>query len=272
MQESTKNMYNFYLNNYPKLDFNKPRETTEYLLQKKSKRGKELSISTIKTILSAIVYKLKQSKHPNEDILHEYSKYIRELRKMTKQEEQDSNKIHGTIPDWNDIIKVRNELKNDDKIDKEYLILSLYTYLPPRRLLDFVLLKLASNKSYVIKDHNYNYYDMKAHKFIYNKFKTAGKYKQQIIDCPLELHKIIMNYVEKHNIKNLDLILGLRNYHQLLYIIKTILPNTGIDNIRHSYVNNELGGMQMSGSSSIIENAKKMGHSVETHLLYRKNV
>lgn len=270
MQESTKNMYNFYLNNYPKLDFNKPIQTTEYLMNKKSKKGKELSLSTIKLILSAIVWKLKQAKHQNDDVLQEYSHIIREIRKMTKLEEEDTNKIHGIIPKWEDIIKIRNGLKNNEDMEKEYLILSLYTYLPPRRALDFVLLKLAKDKSYVVKDHNYNYYDMKAHKFIYNKFKTAGKYKQQIIDCPIELHKIIMNYVNKHNIKNLELLLGFRNYHQISYLLNTLL-NTSIDNIRHSFVNNEIGG-SISNTKNILENSRKMGHSVTTHLLYQKNV
>jgi hypothetical protein len=71
------------------------------------------------------------------------------------------------------------------------VVLSLYTDIQPRRNQDF--LEMFVVKKYG-KDHENtkNYYDIHNKKFIFNKYKTAWKFGQQIIDIPNSLFEMLI--------------------------------------------------------------------------------
>jgi len=73
-----------------------------------------------------------------------------------------------------------------------YVILSIYTLIPPRRSLDYIKMLIGNDTN---KD--FNYIDINDSKFIFNNFKTAGTYKTQIIDIPNNLMSVIKLYLTK---------------------------------------------------------------------------
>jgi hypothetical protein len=112
---------------------------------------------------------------------------------------------------WEDIQKIKTEKK--DAVDKfannktltageydtllQYVILSLYTEVQPRRnqdYLDMYFVKKYNDKM----ENDKNYYDMATHKFIYNKYKTAKKWGTQTADVPESLQGVIATYLKHH--------------------------------------------------------------------------
>lgn len=259
---STIKMYEYFINKYKELDFNKPEKVLLKLAKLKNKKGDDMSVSCIKVILSAIVWSLKQDPNTKKETLAKYTSYIKDLKNIACDEERDHTKVSGVIPIWDDVINIRHELLEKKDL-KNHLIISLYTYIPPRRLKDYVMLKIAKNESNM-KDKEYNYYDMDKKNLVFNNYKTQKQYKQQIIDIPEELATIIDNYINTRNLKAGDLLLEYKDYHQLLYTLKKLV-GCGVDNIRHSFVNKEMEKMP-----DLEKNAEMMGHSLQTHMNYKK--
>ena len=71
--------------------------------------------------------------------------------------------------------KVRN--KEDYNNLLNYVVLSLYTLHPPRRNVDYSLMKISNN----MNDDKYNYLDLKKGQFVFNNYKTQGKYNQVVV-------------------------------------------------------------------------------------------
>ena len=263
---STVKLYRGQLRKYGHLDFNNPREVMKKLSEATNTRGRPLSPSYIKGIISAIVWKIRQDDKDNP-ILDDYRHIIAHIRGKIERESRTNKKVSGHLPDWEDIVRKRDEEYRAGRL-KNHLILSLYTYTPPRRILDYLMLKIVRTPNEA-NDVTYNYYITSKKSFVYNVYKTAKKYKQQIIKAPPTLHKIITNYVTTNGIKNGELLLGFRNYLQLNYLLKKLL-GCGVDNIRHSYINHAYKNFNIPTNEFMSDLAEKMGHSVETNLMYRK--
>jgi hypothetical protein len=76
-----------------------------------------------------------------------------------------------------------------------YLLVSLYTYIPPRRNMDYA-------KMYVVKkegdDATKNYLVLSKKQFVFNIYKTSGVYGKQVVDIPDELMAIINTFLKRH--------------------------------------------------------------------------
>jgi len=262
-RESTINIYKATLKKYKTLNFDKPQEVLSKLKEMKTKNDTPLSTSYIKGILCAIIWKLKQSKNKTKQ-LEEYRSIISRLRGQLERDERNHKNIHGVIPLWSDIIKKREEVKGKD--DLGHLILSLYTYISPRRLCDYVILTYTKKKTNITE---LNYYVENEQALVFNKYKTSKKYGQHTIHIPDELNDIIKAYIDKHEIREGELILHVHDYHGINYKLNKLL-GCSIDNIRHSYVNNFYKNYQVPDSSTLSQLALDMGHSIETNLNYRK--
>ena len=101
--------------------------------------------------------------------------------------------------------KIGNKRKIDSTLFDEltnFLILSLYTLIQPRRNKDYALMKLSHNK----EDDNFNYVTMdkkiKKAMFILNKYKTDKKYHSVEIDIPNTLKEILILYLKFHPHRN----------------------------------------------------------------------
>jgi hypothetical protein len=83
----------------------------------------------------------------------------------------------------------------------ECLVLSLYTKIPPRRNVDYQDMLIVRKNT--TQDATNNFLDVASKKFIFNKYKTAGSYKTQVLDIPDDLMKVITLYL-KHRPKKED--------------------------------------------------------------------
>lgn len=257
---STIEKYKYYLEKYKDVDMNDPEEAVETLKQR------DLSLSYIKCILSAFIWKIRQE-DPKNPILKQYRYIISSLRGQLERKERDPTDVHGIIPKWESIIKKRQSEWKEGHY-KNHLILSLYTYIPPRRLKDYVLLKVV-NTPKEASDKEFNYYITTQKSLVFNNYKTARTYNQQVEEVPDVLHEIIMAYCKDNDIESGDLLLGFHDILQMNYILKTLI-GCSVDNIRHSYVNNQYEQYNMPSSEFIEKMASKMGHGVATNMRYRK--
>lgn len=255
MSESTIAQYKYWLSKYPNLPIEDPVATYKQLL------ALNKSPSYVKILLCAIVWKLR-SENPKNPLLETYRDYLQLVRGKQERKERDNKSHVGKIPSWEEIIKIRDALP----LNRDKLILALYTYIPPRRLKDMILLRYVLNKP---TDKKSNYYVATRSIMIFNIYKTAKTYNQQIIKCPSILCRMIDKYVANEGIEDGELLLGMNNYLQLNYRLKTLI-GCSVDNLRHSKINNAYARYAIPPSEEMETLAEQMGHSLTTHLRYRK--
>lgn len=150
----------------------------------------------------------------------------------------------------------------------DYVILSFYHLIPPRRSLDLVKFKVRN----VDKDSD-NY--MTGKKMIFNDYKTKKIYGQQTVDIPQKLKSIIDKWVSKHD--NDYLVFGDNGNPmtsaQLTHRLNRIFDGkkVSVNMLRHSYITHTVLP-QVPALKKLENTAKDMGHSVETQALYRKDM
>jgi hypothetical protein len=147
--------------------------------------------------------------------------------------------------------KVRN--KEEYNILLNYMVLSLYTLHPPRRNIDYSLMKISNNMS----DDMFNYLDMDKEQFIFNNYKTQGKYNSVIVPIENELMKVISlylnNHPEKSKLKNKNYnVHFLKSFYnedikasqEITRILNKIFgKNIGSSMLRNMYLTNKYGDM-----------------------------
>jgi hypothetical protein len=106
---------------------------------------------------------------------------------------------------WDDIIKRRDEIGKDiaDWTGwTRYLLLCLFTMTEPRRNKDYLRMTVVGGKNTTVDatkfSSEHNYCDINRKRFIFNTYKTAKTYGQQIIDIPPPLLDIIKMYMTFH--------------------------------------------------------------------------
>jgi len=266
--ENTTKFYKYVLSRFEdKIDIHDPIATLK-VLQMDDAKGKKLSASYIKGIICAIVWKLKHE-NPEDPALFNYKLIISHLRSTSEAKER-SNKKTGReqkqIPKWEDVIKIRDECLAHDKF-KEYVLLCLYTMMPPRRITDYLKMKLCV-KPQETDNPRFNYYYANQKQFVFNVYKTSAHYGQQILDCPEELHKIIMNYAKIAEIEISGSLLGYKTSFQMIYRLKTLV-GCSASGLRHSFLTNYYGNFTVS-NDELEKLSAQMGHSLTQNLLYRK--
>lgn len=181
--------------------------------------------------------------------------------------------------DWPDIITIRDKLPY---ASKEHLLLSLYTYVPPRRQMDYAKLRVYTDPSEEPQlDHNHlHIFNKKRNSpYIYvHDFKTAKYYKGFMNDeIPPEFIKIIKASLKKEPRQYLFEMPSGQPYdgdaksfqRYSNRVLKRVLGNKGmsVNVIRHSY------SMHLNSKPNITigdreKNARKMGHSLRKNLAY----
>lgn len=161
---------------------------------------------------------------------------------------------------------------------RDRMIVRLYTLFPPRRCQDYQLMRLGQ-----MADKEYNYLDMKARKFIFNKYKTAKIYGQQVFDIPDNLYMHLKLYVQQTGKQKGDFLFesspGLYYRSFSTVVRKAFMAMTGplqggkgmtVIDIRHSYISwwRTAGPFRTVAEKN--EMAKYMGHDRSMQDLYQK--
>lgn len=231
-----------------------------------------------KTILAAIVAVMgKDDVNATEyrnQMLKDADKYNAEQRKQKKTDTQQDNWISQDA-----VMEIYRQLEKDTKhlFSKaslsmselqrlqDYVILSVYTLIPPRRLMDYTAFKLRD-----INTDEDNY--MKGNTFVFNNYKTKNKYGKQEVKIPVRLRNIIQKWGKKHD-----------NEYLLFSEKGTPLPqsrltqklnrifgkNISVNMLRHIFISEKV--LDAVPALEKLEGiAEDMGHSVETQQLYKK--
>ena len=156
---------------------------------------------------------------------------------------------------------------------KKYLIACLYTYNPPRRLLDYGRMNIISNlKEFEIlnkqgktKEHNYYLYDNKIFVFCY--YKTVNIYGIQYLNINNELDKALKDYINLMGLSKGKLLFANKDFEQL--VRKTF--KVGVNTIRHSFISNLYESTHGHIDPKVIDKVSlQMAHSVKTNIGYYK--
>ena len=214
-RQLSENSKNLYKRNLLKLNDNKEIKNFNFLKNKDEvlTKIKDLKPTTQRSYIISICSilrdntKMKKSYDEYFELLKSYNDTLRvNNEKSTTQEknwitQEEVLKVHKTLKE-----DIENSLSKKRKIDKQlfnkllnYMILSLYTLIQPRRNKDYSLMRISSN----INDTNFNYLVIeKSHmKFILNNYKTEKKYHSVEIDIPDDLKQVILLYLKYHPLK-----------------------------------------------------------------------
>lgn len=292
---------NLYLRNLKKLNNNEEFNSINFLSKTDNiiEKIKDLKDNTKRQYLISIVSCLKAL--GNKPAL--YKKYyklminindkIKEKPTEEKTETQNKNWIN-----WDEVMKIYNDMKDNLKLNKtkitekqynellNYVLLSLYVLIPPRRNLDWQkMLILFPNGN--VNDDNYNYLDVKNKQFIFNVFKTAKKDGKLILDIPDDLMQVINLYLKYHPLNSNKRNINSKNSKQPVNIPflvdykgnpflkvnditrmlnKIFHKKVGASMLRHIYLSGKYGDVLKEQE----EDAKAMSHNLMTQKDYIK--
>jgi hypothetical protein len=227
-----------------------------------------------------------------KNLIHKHN----EIDTMNEDKQELTEKQKKSYMAWEDIIKRREELKaeveplwsSENIADvykiQDYVIACIYTMLPPRRLLDYVNMSkfppVASSDNGIIQKNGRLF-------FVFNHYKTAACYGQQIVPMPECLEEVIYRWLQVNPDARLlfhrDRIKGnpiygwpvVRGYtvkelqKRLAVIFKK--PGFGVNILRHSFITDTV-----LKDTPFLEELKtvatQMGHSTQQQALYKKHI
>lgn len=264
-----------------KPDFDEEKLPEDYF-EKNSKvvldKLKDEPLTRRKTILAGIISLTNQNNNHNDvyriqmlNDIHSYKneQYKQEMTTKQKENHLSQDEIDAVYrkyqKDYTSLLKKEQLTKQELNHLQDFIILSIYTLIPPRRLVDFTEFRLKD-----IDTDNHNYYKDKS--FVFNTYKTAKTSGTQIVPIPKKLQQLISKY-EKLN--PYPTLLFDSKGNQLtpaklnVKINKIFGKKIGVNGLRHTYVTERvLQGMPKL--TELMKTAKEMGHSVEQQLLYKK--
>lgn len=187
--------------------------------------------------------------------------------------------------DWADIVKVREEYANkcaplwtklnlsskEYSVLQDYILTSVYTHIAPRRLLDFCCMRNGepenSKENGIARTD-----DGKAH-FVFNVYKTAKHYGQQVVSIPDSLWSILREWMKLARTEWLfddgeKMFTTSRLNKRLGRIFKR--RGFGVNILRHAFVSDEVL-KDTPFIKELNEIAHDLGHSKAQTLLYKKH-
>lgn len=173
--------------------------------------------------------------------------------------------------------KYENALQNGVTTKEQYndllnfVVLSLYTLLPPRRNADYSKMVIDSD------DDNTNSFDVDAGTFTFRDYKTKKTYGDVVFDLkrfpPFE--SVLYNYLEHRPVTEHQHLFVYHNGRQfnesnsITRILNKVLNSKmGSTGIRSLYLTNKYSGV----SNDIIQDSKDLSHSISTqqHIYVKK--
>jgi len=274
-----------YLNNLRKL--NDGVELTGFkFLEKPDKIMEKLTKykpTTKRNFLISIVSALNTDNNPKIKKL--YGKYY-DLMLNINEEVKNISHSAEELPEWKVITEKADELKKevDGFKDKKtlsppeyetllkYVVLSLYTTQPPRRNGDYLDMYIVEKYTPELPNDK-NYLSRNTGEFIFNAYKTAKKYNQQIEKISPEMVDILRIYLKFHPfLKNGKLPKGVEEVKFLVYrdgegvsqinaitrILNSVLgKGIASSKLRHIYLTSKYGDTIKEQE----KDATAMGHS-----------
>lgn len=264
---------NLFSDIWPNEDF----DYTKFITEQKHvlKNLEPIKFNVRKTVLSALVVisdKTVQQTYREWMIkdAHQYNA-LQKTNKMTPIQKE--NWIS-----WDQILEYVEKLKSkylyifkevkrtsEERLNlQKYIILSCYTQIPPRRALDFCVMKF---KNFSMKDDNFY---SKGH-FFFNKYKTAKFSGKQTEKCPKALELLINKWIKLQD--DTDYLFNdfynkpLTSSGMTKLLNGIFKPrNISVNQLRHIYITEKSAPLM----EELQRTAEAMGHSTEQAKLYVK--
>lgn len=206
--ESSKQLYK---KNLIKLNDGKPVKNLSFLKDEEGilEKIKNYKPNTQRNYIIAIVSALSADKSKHKKLYQSYGELLEELNKTLKDATDKKPQEAENWIEYEEIQKLYQSLYDKAMESKKYedlfpaILLGLYIAHPPRRNQDYQQMIIVRDYS-KIKDEdskNYNYLDLKGKRFIFNQYKTRGKYEQQVLPVNDEFMKLINEWIKKHPCK-----------------------------------------------------------------------
>lgn len=287
---------NAYLKTLFMLNNKKPFKSLTFLKKTDEiqKKMEPYAQSTQKSILGAIasVLSLFKDKAGYKKTYEKYSELLKERKTSPDIEAagEKTDKEKAAWLNWEDVQKRRNELYDEIKSVKKttpeqyatllnYVVLSLYTLLPPRRNQDYLNMKVVSKWNEEMSA-DCNYLDLNGSglptKFIFNKYKTAKKHGQQQVEIPKDLASAISLYLKHHPLRPVG---RKKTYEYPFLVTANAEPLTAVNAITR--ILNKIFGKKIGSSmlrhiflsnkydiSEMQKDADLMGHTVSEQRNY----
>jgi hypothetical protein len=285
-----------YVNRWNKIDkmidVNDVDKTVEFLNNKYSKNTAVSYLGTISTIMEIL-------ERPQEK---QYRKIMEQMKLNNDHKPSDElkQKVKNNMISWDELLELQKKKQNkmkpfktmsvqaiDDKTiwDKtlEWIVLSLYTLIPPRRNQDYMLMDISKKNDNLTTDRNW-YVSKGNGTLIFNVYKTSKTEGQLTIDLthyPL-LHNTLKTYIKYFRT---PLMKHRNETHNRLLIewtatplekdnrITRILNNAtgmkiGSAQLRRIYITEKYGDTHTQQD----KDAKLMGHKTSTQQHYNHHI
>lgn len=256
------------------------------------KRIAEYAVSTQKNAVATIASVLSITPGPIYKKLYGiYSESLKEKRTALTEARGDTMektpKEKENWVSWEDVSKVRDDLKTEvAKFSGQkavtpaqyerllsYMVLSLYTCLPPRRNLDYQQMYVVRKWTDKLPTDR-NYLDLGGKRFVFNRYKTVKSSGVQTADIPEDLMAVIGTYLKFHAMGKtrgefvflakpdgtpLTTVNGITRLLNKLFGKKV-----GSSMLRHSYLSQKYGPMM----EEMREDQEAMAHNGRTQATY----
>jgi len=205
---------------------------------------------------------------------------LSDVTKKTDEKQEKTEKQADNWMTWDAVQKRYAELRDEAiplfkrasfttaqmKTVQQYVALSMYVLIPPRRIADYIHFKV---KNATEKD---NYYENGT--LIFNRYKTAKTYGQQKVDAPRALQDVFDQWIPIAS-RYSDYLL-FNSYGEALpqpsltKLLNSIFgKNVSASMLRHIFISDEVL-KDVPKIEKLDKIAEEMGHSREQQMLYKK--
>jgi len=223
------------------------------------------AVSTRKTIIFVITNVAKDMNRA--DIVKLYSADVDEANKYKKVIDATTGLPAKTVKQeenwmtWDEVIAVRDSL---DKNSERYVMLCLYTMMPPRRNRDFLECKVVRRyNSKASTKFNYLVINESRVKFTFSQYKTSDSFGTQVFEAPKELAVVLRRYYAGKTDGRL-----MFGEHPSNYITQnlqaTLGKNVGSSMLRHIFLSHFVKPEDQAVIRENMAIADKMAHSITT--------
>lgn len=235
--------------------------------------------SVLGTILSILLHSGQKINNPalSEEWNKEFVK-VNNIKQYKSRSNIPSEKQKKGILNWDTVLKTRDKLEYGSM---RHLLLSMYTYIPPRRQLDYACMRVYFDPTFEPSmDHNHFhvYSDKHASAYMFiNEYKTKKSYNDFFeTEIPTELVEIIISSFKKCPRRYLFVtekkqVFTDANHFQIFSnkLLKNIFNNdaVSVNSLRHSFATR----LKILNNLSVKEHdilSRKMGHSLRKNMEY----
>jgi len=229
--------------------------------------------STQRTIIFTIDNVARVMKRHDIQDLYKASRDKAAVRTEVRGEKTDKQEENWMT--WEQVIARRDALreKHTEEAERQYVALSLYTMMPPRRNRDYLEMDVVARMNKKKKDRNLLVVNKSGMRFVFNQFKTDKTYGQQVVKVSKELEAVLRRYLAMHEVQMGPLFgTGLHLNYMTNLLNSALGKNVGSSMLRHVFVSHFTTAEDKAIIEKMFATADAMAHSMTTQqAVYRKD-